>query len=210
MKITWFGQNSFLLQMDNLKIYIDPYAGEDENYSPADIVLITHSHFDHFNIEKTKKCMNDNTFLFGPKDVASQLLGIHEVHLDEKHSVDKITFEVLPAYNVTAPKGEHKKENCFGYLLKGSKSIYFAGDTDIIPEMYKINADIVVLPVGGTYTMGPRDAAKVVEIIQPKLAIPCHYGSIVGSVEDAELFKELVESKGFKCLILKENIEEEI
>ncbi len=204
MKITWLGQNTFKLIIDNLKIIIDPYAGELDDYEPCDIILITHAHYDHFNLEKTKKCINDNTIILGPSDVASQLLGCHTVHPEEKHEIKNLQIKVIPAYNQN-----HNRENCFGYIIEGeSKRIYFAGDTDYIPEMNNLTADIAVLPVGGTYTMDAKEAAKAAEMIKPKIAIPCHYGSIVGTKDDAELFKELVEAKDIKCIILQPGKEE--
>ena len=206
MQIIWLGQNSFKLIIDSLKIIIDPYAGNNEDYAPCDLLLITHSHFDHFNLEKTKRCINDNTIVFGPSDVASRLAVCHTVSPEEKHEINNILIQVIPAYNQN-----HDRENSFGYLIKGkNKSIYFAGDTDYIPEMNNIKADIVVLPVGGTYTMGAKEAAKAAETIEPKIAIPCHYGSIVGTKDDAIFFKELVEEKGIKGIILKLGVEQEL
>ncbi len=206
MKLTWLGQNSFKLILDDLKIIIDPYAGENEDYEPCDILLITHNHYDHFNLEKTKLCINDNTLIFGPSDVSSQLLGCNTVSAEQKHEIKSVQFTVIPAYNKN-----HKRENCFGYLIKGkNKSIYFAGDTDYIPEMNNLNPDIAVLPVGGTYTMDAKEAAKAAEAMNAKIGIPCHYGSIVGTTDDAELFKELIEAKGIKGIILELGIEKEI
>ena len=75
MNITWLGQNSFILLINNIKIYIDPYAGVDEDYEPCDLILITHAHWDHFNIEKTRRCIGENTVILGPSEVASQILG---------------------------------------------------------------------------------------------------------------------------------------
>lgn len=204
MQLTWLGQNSFKLIIDNLKIIIDPYAGVDEDYEPCDVILITHAHWDHFNIEKTRRCINENTVILGPKEVASQILGCHEVREGEKHEINKVRIEVVPAYTITAPEGEHKRGECFGYIIEGeNKRIYFAGDADFIKEMKDIRADIVVLPVGGTYTMGAEEAAEAAEFIKPKIAIPCHYGSVVGTKDDALWFKELVEEKGIKCMILE-------
>ncbi|RLE48051.1 MBL fold metallo-hydrolase [Candidatus Woesearchaeota archaeon] len=211
MKLTWLGQNSFKLLIGNLKIIIDPFAGTDDDYEPCDLLLITHAHWDHFNLEKARRCINDNTIILGPAAVASQILGCHSVKEDEKHEIGKIRVRVVPAYTITAPRGEHKRGECFGYIIEGeNKSIYFAGDTDFIPEMKDIKADIVVLPVGGTYTMGAEEAAKAAEIIKPKIAIPCHYGSVVGTKDDALYFKELVEEKGIKCVILEPGIEKDL
>lgn len=208
MKITWLGQNSFKLLIDNLKIIIDPSSGELENYEPCDVLLITHSHWDHFNREKAERCINDNTIILGPADVASQLLGCHSVKEGEVHEVESLKIKVIPAYNLTAPKGKHQKGSCFGYVIQAKeRSIYFAGDTDLIPEMKDIKADVVVLPVGGTYTMDAKEAAEAAIIIQPKFAIPCHYGSVVGTKDDALLFKEIIEEKEIICVILEENVE---
>lgn len=211
MKLTWLGQNSFKLIIDNLKIIIDPYAGTDDDYEPCDLILITHAHFDHFNLEKTKKCIGENTVILGVKEVASQILSCHSVSSGEKHEIKNVKVKVVDAYNITAPKGEHKKGSSFGYVIEGeNKKIYFAGDTDFIPEMKDIKADIVVLPVGGIYTMGAEEAAKTAEFIQPKIAIPCHYGSLVGTIDDALWFKELLEAKEIKCIILDPGIEKSL
>jgi L-ascorbate metabolism protein UlaG (beta-lactamase superfamily) len=210
MKLTWLGQNSFKLILEDLKIIIDPFAGNDEDYEPCDVLLVTSSQFDHFSLEKSRRCVNDGTVIIGTKDVASKILYCHSAKKGEKHVIEKVRVEVVPASKKMFFDGENAGE-CFGYLIEGeNKRIYFAGDTDFIKEMKDIKADIVVLPVGGTYTMNAEDAAKTAEFMNPKIAIPCNYGSITGTVDDALWFKELVEEKGIKCIILEVGIEKDL
>ena len=174
-------------------IYIDPFK-IDNDYHDADIIFITHSHFDHYSEEDIGKIIKENTKLIITEDLEQKVLekvkkeNIICVQPEKNYLVDGINFETIPAYNTN--KQFHLKENNWvGYVieLNGIK-YYFAGDTDITEENKKVKCDVAFVPVGGTYTMTAKEAAELVNIIKPKIAVPIHYGSVVGTNKDAEDF----------------------
>ena len=179
-------------------IYIDPFKIE-KNYNDADIVFITHDHYDHYSEEDIDKVINENTIIIIPEELLTKLLrkGINKnaiitVEPNEKYMVQGIKFETIPAYNTNKPF--HPKENNWlGYIIeiKGVR-YYIAGDTDITEENKKVKCDVAFVPVGGTYTMDFKEAAQLINIIKPKFAIPVHYGSVVGSKQDATDFIKLL------------------
>ncbi|MBN2422437.1 MBL fold metallo-hydrolase [Candidatus Woesearchaeota archaeon] len=197
VKLKWLGQSSFKLEYGDLKIYIDPYQLSEED--KADIILITHGHYDHCSIADIAKLTKAETKIITTPDTTSKLASKVEggnpilIKPGDKLELKKedILVEAVPAYNTN--KAFHPKDNQWvGYILTINKvRFYHSGDSDAIPEMNTIKADIVMLPVGGTYTMNAGEAAKIVNIIKPRIAIPMHYGKIVGSKTDAERFKEL-------------------
>jgi len=194
VKIDWLGHASFKITNKRV-IYIDPYNIQADE--KADIILITHSHYDHCSIEDIKGIVKDGTIIIIPPDCQSKLSGIQgiNVHLakpGKKIEAFGIIIEAVPAYNIN--KNFHEKSNEWvGYIINtDGKRIYHAGDTDFIPEMKELKEiDVALLPVGGTYTMDAAEAAKAANTIKPKVAVPMHYGSIVGSEKDAKRFKEL-------------------
>ena len=181
-------------------IYIDPY-GIDKNYNDADIIFITHSHYDHYSEEDIKKVRTDKTIYVAPRDVAEKILedgiDINKIIIANSNdtsiqNIKNIYFEVVPAYNTN--KKFHPKENGWvGYILIiDGVRYYIAGDTDITDENKRIKCDVAFVPVGGTYTMTCDEAAELVNIIKPKIAVPIHYGSVVGTKEDADIFMKLL------------------
>jgi L-ascorbate metabolism protein UlaG (beta-lactamase superfamily) len=194
VKLDWLGHSSFKITNKRV-IYIDPYNIQADE--KADIILITHSHYDHCSIEDIKELVKDRTIIIIPPDCQSKLSGIQgiNVHLakpGKKIEAFGIIVEAVPAYNIN--KNFHEKSNEWvGYIINtDGKKIYHAGDTDFIPEMKEIkDIDVALLPVGGKYTMDAAEAAKAANAIKPKIAVPMHYGSIVGSEEDAKKFKDL-------------------
>ena len=182
----------------NKVIYIDPFK-IDKDYNDADIVFITHDHFDHYSEEDIDKVINENTTIIIPEELLTKLLrkGINKnaiitVEPNEKYMVQGIKFETIPAYNTN--KTFHPKENDWvGYIitLDGIR-YYIAGDTDITEENRKVKCDVAFVPVGGTYTMDFKEAAQLINEIQPKIAVPIHYGSIVGTEQDATDFIRLL------------------
>ena len=207
--IKWLGHDSFLIKKGKI-ICIDPYKLR-ETKDKADIILITHDHFDHFSLEDIEKIKKDSTILIGPKELIGKYDGeLKTLKPFESIDVDGIKINTIPAYNVNkfrAPgKVFHpKKDNKLGFVITiDNKKIYHAGDTDLIQEMAQLrNIEIALLPVSGTYVMTAEEASQAVDIIQPKIAIPMHFNSVVGNEKDALKFKRLV---GDKCLveILKE------
>ena len=194
VKIDWLGHAGFRITNKRV-IYIDPYnVPPDEK---ADIILITHGHSDHCSIEDVKELIKDKTIILIPPDCQSKLsdiqgIDIHLVKPGKKIGALGTVIEAVPAYNIN--KNFHEKANEWvGYIINiDGKRIYHAGDTDFIPEMKEIKEiDIALLPVGGTYTMDAKEAAEAANTIKPKIAVPMHYDSIVGSEEDAKRFKDL-------------------
>lgn len=188
-------------------IYIDPFKVEKE-YKDADIIFITHSHYDHFSEEDINKIKKENTKICITNDLEEKTLklgfkaeNILVVHPNMKYKINDIEFETVPSYNIS--KQFHPKENNWvGYILNiDNIKYYIAGDTDITEENKKVKCDVSFIPVGGTYTMTCKEAAELINIINPKIAVPTHYGSIVGTKEDAENFKNLL-NENIKCTIL--------
>jgi len=195
-KITWLGHATFKINAGTKVLYIDPWKLKGK-LEPADIILVGHSHYDHFSPADIQKISNPMTILVVPGDCAKQLKGhIKIMKPGDVFTLDDVTIESVPAYNPN--KTFHPKANKWmGFIvtLEGER-LYYASDTDLIPEMKEVgNIDVALLPVGGTYTMNPEEAAEAAEIIGPEIAVPCHYGDIVGSEEDARRFASLYSGK---------------
>jgi len=205
LKIVWLGNAAFRIS-DTLTVYIDPY--EIGGGPTADLVLITHDHYDHCSREDVKKISGSQTTIVAPPSCIKKLgsLGGERIPIKpgERLEVKGAIIEAIPAYNVhPARKNFHPREKDYvGYILELSGvRVYHAGDTDLIPEMEELEVDVALLPVSGTYVMDAEEAAKAAEIIRPKVAIPMHYGSVAGSKRDAEKFKDMV--KACEVVILR-------
>ena len=190
-------------------IYIDPFK-IDRNYNDADIVFITHDHYDHYSEEDIDKVINENTTIIIPEELLTKLLrkGINKnaiitVEPNEKYMVQGIKFETIPEYNTN--KTFHPKENGWvGYIITlDDIRYYIAGDTDITEENKKVKCDVAFVPVGGTYTMDFKEAASLINEIKPKIAIPIHYGSIVGTEQDAIDFIRLLHPEIKGIILMK-------
>ena len=191
-------------------IYIDPFK-IDRNYNDADIIFITHDHYDHYSEEDIDKVINENTTIIIPDELLTKLLrkGINKnaiitVEPNKKYMVQGIKFETIPAYNTN--KTFHPKENDWvGYIitLDGIR-YYIAGDTDITEENRRVKCDVAFVPVGGTYTMDFKEAAQLINEIQPKIAVPIHYGSVVGTKQDATNFIKLLHSSIKGIILMKQ------
>lgn len=181
------------------KIYFDPFQ-LSQNYNDAEYIFITHSHYDHFSEEDILKVKSDDSTIIITKDLYEKTLAlgftadkIVVVECSKTYNVNGLEFATIPAYNINKPF--HPKENNWvGYLLKYTDKIYYIpGDTDVTDEAKKVKCDVAFIPVGGTYTTDYKEGAELANIIKPQVAIPIHYGSIVGNKEDGEKFKELLE-----------------
>ena len=190
-------------------IYIDPFK-IDRNYNDADIIFITHDHYDHYSEEEIDKVINENAVIVIPEELLTKVLkkGINKnaiitVEPNQKYMVQGIKFETVPAYNIN--KTFHPKENDWvGYVIEiNGIKYYIAGDTDITEENKKVKCDVAFVPVGGTYTMDFKEAAQLVNQIQPKVAVPIHYGSVVGTKQDAEEFIKLLHTNIKGIILMK-------
>ena len=187
--IAWLGHDGFLIKADGKVIVIDPFQVRE--CEPADILLVTHEHYDHCSPEDVRKIQKASTVIVTEADSAKKLSGdVRVVRPGDKLTVSGIPIEVVPAYNTN--KEFHPKQNGWlGFILTvNGVRIYHAGDTDLIPEMENFQADIAMLPVSGTYVMTAEEAVEAAKVIKPKLVIPMHYGAIVGSADDARRFSD--------------------
>jgi L-ascorbate metabolism protein UlaG (beta-lactamase superfamily) len=192
--ITWYRQAAFRFSDRERSIYVDPW-GTDSAAPPADLILITHAHDDHLRPDEIARLSAAGSTIVAPHDVADGLSGdVVPVAPGESHEVAGVRFTTVPAYNTVEERlQKHPKANRWvGYVLElPGGSYYHAGDTDHVPELDEITADVALLPIGGTYTMDPVEAAGLARSIAPRLAVPMHYGFVVGSPGDAERFREL-------------------
>lgn len=189
-----------------LVIYFDPFK-IDKEYHDADIIFITHSHYDHYSEEDINKVKKEDTQIVAPLDLLDNLLtlgftkdSITLVKPNENYTVKGLSFKTIPAYNTN--KNFHPKANNWvGYLVTiDNITYYIAGDTDITTENKQVKCDVAFVPVGGTYTMDNKEAAKLINEIKPKVAIPIHYGKIIGNISDGHNFAKLI-NKEIECKI---------
>jgi len=196
-KIVWLGHDAFRIEADKI-IYVDPFEiAPESGFSPqADLILITHEHYDHCSTEDIAKIQGDKSIIVTEKNSAAKLSGdIRIMKPGDVLTVDGIKIETVPSYNTD--KQFHPQENDWlGFIIEiQGIRIYHAGDADFIPEMKDLSVDIALLPVSGTYVMTAAQAAEAALAINPELAIPMHYGAIVGSEQDALDFKQALEGK---------------
>ena len=200
VELKWLGHDGFLIKNSRV-IYIDPF-NISENSEKADLILITHSHYDHCSYADIQKIIKEGTKILLTADCQSKvtrfdtLVEILIVEPGQEFNFGDLKISTLPAYNVD--KSFHpKEEGWVGYVIKIKDTmIYHSGDTDIIPEMKSLGKiNVALLPVSGTYVMTAKEAVAAAEMIKPEVAIPMHYGAIVGSVADANEFKKLWRGK---------------
>jgi len=188
--VTWIHHASFRISSDQRVMYIDPWKMPSAP-GDADIVLVSHDHFDHCSPEDIDKVSGERTVLVAPKAVVAKLGYGQVVKPGDELHLDETSIEAVSAYNLS--KDFHTKT--YGGIgavisLEG-KRIYYAGDTDLTPEMsFLTSIDLALLPVGGTYTLDAEEAARACDTISPAIALPYHWGDIVGTAEDAEKFAQ--------------------
>jgi L-ascorbate metabolism protein UlaG (beta-lactamase superfamily) len=189
-RFTWFRQSAYLWRGEGLNVYIDPWGVTTDD--TADLLFITHAHSDHLSPEDIDRVRKADTRIFAPHDVAKELSGdVTPVAPGDSVEALGVRAQAVPAYNIREERLEMhpKSNNWVGYILTlGSTTYYHAGDTDHAPELSEVHADVAFVPIGGTYTMEVPEAAGLVKAIAPQIAVPMHYGFVVGSPSDAEWF----------------------
>jgi len=192
---TWYKQSAIKWRGKNLTVHIDPW-GVPEAEEKADLILITHAHFDHFQVEEIDRLTKKGTVIVAPHDIASQLSGdVRGIKPAESIEAAGLQVHAVPAYNARPERLEmHPRDNDWvGYVLELADAMtYLAGDTDHIPEMADIKTDIAFVPVGGTYTMDAVEAAGAIKEIRPKIAVPYHFGFVVGPRSTGADFVEAI------------------
>jgi len=204
MKITWLGHSSVAIEAKEAVIVIDP-SFESYMVLPraplSDIILISHWHADHATLDSVNKVRKDDTVIFGPVEAAREINGCRGLRVGQKVMLkNTVPLEVVPSRTVIR-KG-HREEGLGFVLMLEGKKIYYAGDTEPLAELANMQPDIAFLPVGGTTTMGPKEAARYAKQLGAKLVVPVHYGRIEGTVENAELFAELCTEQGIRSRVL--------
>jgi L-ascorbate metabolism protein UlaG (beta-lactamase superfamily) len=195
--VEWLGHSGFRIRAGRASIYIDPYRAADG--PPADAILITHGHYDHFSPQDVERLSGPDTTVVAPPPVAERLSGrVRSIAPGEVLELGRIDVRAVAAYNTSKrdPSGSpfHPREaGWVGYELRvGGERLYHSGDTDVIPEMDQVaGVDLALLAVSGVYVMTPGEAAEAARRIQPRLAVPMHWGEHIGSRADAEAFAEM-------------------
>lgn len=191
--LTWYRQSAFRWEGGGLVVHIDPWGVTDPE--PADVILVTHAHFDHLQPHEIDRLRTPSTRIVAPDDVAAELSGdVTAVAPGGSYEVGGFRFETVPAYNIVEERLDmHPKANGWvGYVFEyQGRRFYHGGDTDALPELETLSTDVAMVPIGGTYTMDAEEAATLVRTMAPSLAVPMHYGFVVCSPSRADVFRKL-------------------
>ena len=196
--INVFRQSAIKIAKDKI-IYFDPYKIEKAMHD-ADIIFITHDHYDHFDVSSIENVRNNNTFIVAPFSLKDNILSIFNsekvllVEPNKEYEINGINFSTVPSYNVNS-KFHPREKNWVGYLVNiAGYSYYIMGDTDDTFEARNVHPDVLFVPVGGTYTMNSLEAFVFTNYIKPKVAVPIHYKEVIGSEQDAQYFIDNLDS----------------
>ena len=201
--ITVNTQSSIRIKLDKV-LYFDPFKIENASYD-ADIIFITHEHYDHFDIESINKIKHDHTIVVCPKTMEEEINQLefkeyYYLNPNDTIIIDNININAISAYNIDKPF-HPKSNNWLGYTITYSDITYYiAGDTDKTNEAENVKCDIALIPIGGHFTMDVSEAFELVSIIKPKIVIPIHYGSIIGSKSDGESLKNKLLNTDIKVI----------
>jgi L-ascorbate metabolism protein UlaG (beta-lactamase superfamily) len=198
-KLRWLRHDSFLLEGPPV-IYFDPVELSG-SLPTADLILVSHEHYDHCSPDDVAKLSGPETMVIANATAAAMLPGAQVVRPGDRLSVAGVEIEAVPAYNTNKFRApgqpfHPKQAEHVGYVVTvlGGR-IYFAGDTDSIPEMGDIDCDVALLPVSGTYVMTVEEAVEAAQSIQPGAVVPMHYGAGIGTSEDGDRFSKLYEGR---------------
>jgi L-ascorbate metabolism protein UlaG (beta-lactamase superfamily) len=211
IELKWLGHSGFLIKFSGINVFIDPFKLSDNINEKADLILITHSHYDHCSVEDIKKIIKQETVIIGPADILSQTRQIGDVNFkisgpEKNLDFKEIKIYCVPAYNTNKPY-HSKDESWVGYIIDFlGTTVYHPGDSDVIPEMNNIRVNAAMFPVSGKFAMDYHEAAIAAEIIHPDLAIPMHWGTIIGTIDDAENFVKLCKGKGINAMVMEKEI----
>lgn len=196
-------QSSIKLTLDKI-IYFDPYKIEDNKHD-ADIIFITHNHYDHMDNESIEKVKNENTIIVAPKSMEEIIRNIEFrdyifLNPGDDINIDNINVKAIPAYNIE--KTFHPRENNWlGYIVTYNNiSYYVAGDTDKTEDNEKVKCDIALIPIGGHFTMDVLEASELIRIINPSVVIPIHYGSIIGDILDGKKLADILSDTNIEVI----------
>ncbi|ABO09236.1 MBL fold metallo-hydrolase [Pyrobaculum calidifontis] len=216
LEISWLGHDGFRIVGGGVVVYIDPFqlqVGEPK----ADFILVTHEHFDHCDPPSIQRVLKPSTRVVAPRVakacVSKAAQNVVEISPGASIDLGPLRVTAYPAYNINKFRDPargvvfHPREDGrVAYLIEwGGVRIFHAGDSDFVPEFRDVKADVVLVPVSGVYVMTAREAAEFINTIRPRVAIPMHYGAIVGSRRDAEEFKSLV-GPGVEVVVLEREI----
>ncbi len=200
-KLHWLGHDSFCIDGPPV-IYFDPWK-LDKGLSKADVVFVSHEHFDHCSPDDVEKVTGPETVVFAPSAAAEKLPGARAVNPGDHVTEGDVEIDVVPAYNVNKFRSPgvpfHPKEaGHVGYIVTvDGARVYFAGDTDYIPEMKGLECDVAMLPVSGTYVMTVEEAVEAAQTLAPDVVVPMHYGAGIGKANDGERFAKLYQGQTF-------------
>jgi L-ascorbate metabolism protein UlaG (beta-lactamase superfamily) len=199
--VEWLGHSGFRIRAGRTTIYIDPYRVAPDA-APADVILVTHGHYDHFSPRDIESLSHKDSWLIAPAAVAERVGGrvmsIAPDEVIEPEFARGVAIRGIAAYNTSKRDADgnvfHAREaGWVGYDLNiRGERLYHAGDTDVIPEMDAVSGvDVALLPVSGTYVMTAEEAAEAARRIQPRVAVPMHWGQHIGTKQDAQRFADL-------------------
>jgi L-ascorbate metabolism protein UlaG (beta-lactamase superfamily) len=202
--LKWIEHAGFMFEVNGKRVYIDPFRFRGP-MPKADIIFITHTHFDHLNEEALAEIVTEKTRFVAPKETAGKLKGrkVLEVEPGKDYEIEGIRFSTVPAYN--ASKEFHPRANGWvGYIIDvNGTRVYHPGDTDAIDEMKSVRADIFMMPIGGHYTMDLQDAIKIASVVQAQAFVPMHYRSLLGA-EGAKKAEEEFKRKVKNAIVLEQ------
>ena len=201
------GHASFRLDGPTV-IYIDPWKlGADA--PPADLILITHDHYDHFSLEDIRRISRDDTIIVANPAAAAKLSGATQIlRPGESISLAGATIRAAPAYNLNKFKSPGQlfhpmSDEGVGYIIeRDDETLYHIGDSDTIPEMAGLKVTVALMPISGVYVMTADEAFEAAQMIQADFYVPMHYGDIAGDQSDVEKFRYLCEQQGLRVVVL--------